>query len=105
MGSKKLKAIVVTATRKQLDVIADVEALKEAMAALAGETANTRRLVADLLSPDDVVVLVIPIDESAPKGRLILPQQQTIRDILVYCVSLNSLIVLSNKKVSACLSL
>ena len=59
-----------------------VEALKEAMAALAGETANTRHLVADLLSPDDVVVLVIPIDESAPKGRLILPQQQTIRDIL-----------------------
>ncbi len=41
-----------------------------------------RRLVADLLEPGDIVVLVIPIDESAPKGRLILPQQQTIRDVL-----------------------
>ncbi len=61
---------------------AGVHELKEAMAALAQGTGNARRLVADLLSPDDVVVLVIPIDESAPKGRLILPQQQTIRDIL-----------------------
>lgn len=41
-----------------------------------------KHIVADLLEPGDVVVLVIPIDESAPKGRLILPQQQTIRDIL-----------------------
>lgn len=41
-----------------------------------------RPLVADLLSPGDTVVLVVPIDKSAPKGRLILPQQQTIRDIL-----------------------
>ena len=38
--------------------------------------------MADLLSPGDLVVLVVPVDESAPKGRLILPQQQTIRDIL-----------------------
>ncbi len=59
-----------------------VHALKEAIAALAVGTGNTRRLVADLLAPDDVVLLVIPIDDSAPKGRLILPQQQTIRDIL-----------------------
>ncbi len=56
--------------------------LKEAIAALAEGTGNIRRLVSDLLAPNDVVVLVIPIDESAPKGRLILPQQQTIRDIL-----------------------
>ncbi len=41
-----------------------------------------KRIVGDLLEPGDMVVLVIPIDESAPKGRLILPQQQTIRDIL-----------------------
>lgn len=41
-----------------------------------------KRLVADLLNPGDHVVLVIPIDKAAPKGRLILPQQQTIRDIL-----------------------
>ncbi len=59
-----------------------VDALKDAIGALAQGTGNARRLVADLLAPDDVVVLVIPIDESAPKGRLILPQQQTIRDIL-----------------------
>lgn len=43
---------------------------------------NGRRLVDDLLEPGDTVVLVIPIDEAAPKGRLILPQQQTIRDVL-----------------------
>ncbi len=59
-----------------------VNELKEAIAAMSQGTGNARRLVADLLSPGDVVVLVIPIDESAPKGRLILPQQQTIRDIL-----------------------
>jgi len=40
------------------------------------------RIVADLLMPSDFVVLVVPIDKAAPKGRLILPQQQTIRDIL-----------------------
>ena len=39
-------------------------------------------LVSDLLNPGDVCVLVVPIDKAAPKGRLILPQQQTIRDIL-----------------------
>lgn len=43
---------------------------------------NKRRLVSDLLSPGDHVILVVPIDKAAPKGRLILPQQQTIRDIL-----------------------
>ena len=59
-----------------------VHALKEALAAIAKGAGNDRRLIADLLSPDDLVVLVIPIDESAPKGRLILPQQNTIRDIL-----------------------
>ena len=41
-----------------------------------------KRIVADLLEPGDFVVLVVPIDKAAPKGRLILPQQQTIRDIL-----------------------
>ena len=51
-----------------------VQELKEAIAALAKGTGNSRRLVSDLLSPGDLVVLVIPIDESAPKGRLILPQ-------------------------------
>ncbi len=56
--------------------------LKEKIGALAKTKENTKHLVTDLLSPGDVVVLVIPIDESAPKGRLILPQQQTMRDIL-----------------------
>ena len=60
-----------------------VHELKEALADL-GRAARLaqRRIVADLLSEGDTVVLVIPIDESAPKGRLILPQQQTIRDVL-----------------------
>ena len=60
-----------------------VHELKEALADL-GRAARLaqRRIVADLLSEGDMVVLVIPIDESAPKGRLILPQQQTIRDVL-----------------------
>lgn len=61
---------------------AGIHELKEAIASHAKGLGNTRKLVADLLSPDDLVVLVIPIDEAAPKGRLILPQQNTIRDIL-----------------------
>ncbi|MBO5510983.1 MAG: [FeFe] hydrogenase H-cluster maturation GTPase HydF, partial [Clostridia bacterium] len=59
-----------------------VHELKEAIAAHAKGLGNDRKLISDLLKPDDLVVLVIPIDESAPKGRLILPQQNTIRDIL-----------------------
>ena len=59
-----------------------VHELKEAIASLSKGSGNSRKLVSDLLHPDDLVVLVIPIDESAPKGRLILPQQNTIRDIL-----------------------
>ena len=47
-----------------------------------GDSVESRRLVADLVKPMDVVILVIPIDSSAPKGRLILPQQQAIRDLL-----------------------
>lgn len=59
-----------------------IEQLKERIGQLSATTDPTRRLVGDLLSPNDVVVLVTPIDEAAPKGRLILPQQQTVRDIL-----------------------
>ncbi len=59
-----------------------VEELKNALAGLSGVNAKTVRLVADLISPGDTVVLVVPIDSSAPKGRLILPQQEAIRDIL-----------------------
>ena len=57
--------------------------LKEMLASFAKKWEEGRRvLVSDLLSPGDTVVLVIPIDESAPKGRLILPQQAVMRDIL-----------------------
>ena len=56
--------------------------LKERIAALSVKDESEHRLVADLIEPGDFVVLVIPIDKAAPKGRLILPQQQTIRDIL-----------------------
>lgn len=56
--------------------------LKERLAYLVPQTAGEKHLVADLLEPLDTVVLVVPIDKAAPKGRLILPQQQAIRDIL-----------------------
>lgn len=61
---------------------AGIYALKEAIAHLVPTEGNGRRIIADLLQPNDFVVLVVPIDSAAPKGRLILPQQQTIRDIL-----------------------
>lgn len=60
----------------------NVDVLKEMTARLAAGKENERRIVSDLLAVGDAVVLVTPIDESAPKGRLILPQQQTIRDVL-----------------------
>ena len=60
----------------------NVDALKEKIAALAKNKKNEKKLIADKLNAGDVVILVIPIDKAAPKGRLILPQQQTIRDIL-----------------------
>ncbi len=59
-----------------------IEALKEAIGKLAATEEKNKFIVADLIQPNDFVVLVTPIDSSAPKGRLILPQQQTIRDIL-----------------------
>jgi len=60
----------------------NINQLKEKIAALALENEPKQRLVADLIKPNDFIVLVIPIDKAAPKGRLILPQQQMIRDIL-----------------------
>lgn len=56
--------------------------LKDAIGALASERKEPVPLVADLIHPHELIVLVVPIDSAAPKGRLILPQQQTIRDIL-----------------------
>jgi [FeFe] hydrogenase H-cluster maturation GTPase HydF len=60
----------------------NIEALKERIASLAPVENQKLKIVADLINPSDFVVLVTPIDKAAPKGRLILPQQQTIRDIL-----------------------
>ncbi|WP_417802714.1 GTPase, partial [Thermophilibacter provencensis] len=59
-----------------------VDELKERLARLARPEGRGRRIVADLVRPGSVVVLVCPIDASAPKGRLILPQQMAIRDLL-----------------------
>ena len=59
-----------------------IEELKERLGAMAPKEDPNHRLLGDLISPGDLVVLVCPIDESAPKGRIILPQQQAIRDIL-----------------------
>jgi len=58
-----------------------INELKERIAALKPQ-GEEGRIVADKISPGDLIVLVVPIDKAAPKGRLILPQQQTIRDIL-----------------------
>lgn len=60
----------------------NIHELREKMGQLVKTEENSKRIVADLLEPNDFVVLVTPIDKAAPKGRLILPQQQTIRDIL-----------------------
>ncbi len=60
----------------------NIKELRELIGKVGKSEENEKRIVADLLSPGDNVVLVIPIDAAAPKGRLILPQQQTIRDIL-----------------------
>ncbi len=56
--------------------------LKEKLGSFAKTLKNEKHLVSDLVSPKDVIILVIPIDESAPKGRLIMPQQMAIRDLL-----------------------
>ncbi len=60
----------------------NIDALKELLATKKTDPLTKTPLVADLLNAGDFVVLVVPIDSSAPKGRLILPQQQTIRDVL-----------------------
>jgi [FeFe] hydrogenase H-cluster maturation GTPase HydF len=66
----------------------NIDLLKNTIAKKASVKQNTKVLVGDLLAKEDIVILVTPIDQSAPKGRLILPQQQTIRDILdSHCIS------------------
>lgn len=60
----------------------NIKELKEMIGAFSGKMKNEKKLVSDLLTPGDIVVLVIPIDAAAPKGRLIMPQQMVIRDVL-----------------------
>ena len=59
-----------------------IHELKERIGALSRQEESEKRIVGDMILPGDFVVLVVPVDSAAPKGRLILPQQQTIRDIL-----------------------
>lgn len=71
------KVIYVSALNKT-----NIYELKERIAKAAVTEVSDKQIVGDLIKPSDWVVLVVPIDSAAPKGRLILPQQQTIRDIL-----------------------
>ncbi|MDY4671062.1 MAG: [FeFe] hydrogenase H-cluster maturation GTPase HydF [Oliverpabstia sp.] len=59
-----------------------IQKIKEKLGSMMLQEENEKKLVRDLLIPGKFTVLVVPIDKAAPKGRLILPQQQTIRDIL-----------------------
>ena len=60
----------------------NINLLKEKLGTLVPENSDKIRIAGDFIEKDDVIILVTPIDEAAPKGRIILPQQQTIRDIL-----------------------
>lgn len=60
----------------------NIDSLKELISKQVVSEDSKLRIVGDLINPSDFVILVVPIDKAAPKGRLILPQQQTIRDIL-----------------------
>lgn len=63
----------------------NINKLKEKLAEFGKERISDKRIVGDLLEKDDIAILVTPMDSAAPKGRLILPQQMTIRDILDSC--------------------
>ena len=76
-GSIPTAGICVSALQKT-----GIQELKECIAHLGQEDRGKKALVRDLIKPLDRIILVIPIDKAAPKGRLILPQQQVIRDIL-----------------------
>lgn len=69
--------ILVSAAKKT-----NIYELKERIASLKPEDTHKYPLISDLIQPLDLIILVIPVDKAAPKGRLILPQQQTIRAIL-----------------------
>jgi [FeFe] hydrogenase H-cluster maturation GTPase HydF len=72
-----IKLIEVSAMKRQ-----GIEELKREIINKAPSSLTENPLIGDLISPGDIVVLVVPIDKAAPKGRLILPQQQAIRDVL-----------------------
>lgn len=76
-GNREKEAMFVSALTRE-----GISELKEALARLAAAEETEKRIVGDRLKKGDLVVLVVPIDKAAPKGRLILPQQQTIRDVL-----------------------
>ncbi|SET26690.1 [FeFe] hydrogenase H-cluster maturation GTPase HydF [Paenibacillus sp. NFR01] len=72
-----IKVMPISALKQQ-----GIPKLMKAISAAIPEDDDKFRIIGDLVSPGDLVVLVVPVDQAAPKGRLILPQQQTIRDLL-----------------------
>ena len=86
LSTEKIKNLAMSVRAGEVLVSAsdgmNIQELKEKIASLKPEATHKYPLIQDLIAPLDLVILVVPIDKAAPKGRLILPQQQTIRDIL-----------------------
>ena len=86
LSTEKIKDLAMSVRTGEVLVSAsdgmNIQELKEKIASLKPEDTHKYPLIQDLIEPLDLVILVVPIDKAAPKGRLILPQQQTIRDIL-----------------------
>lgn len=86
LSTEKIKDLAMSVRAGEVLVSAsdgmNIQKLKEKIASLKPEDTHKYPLIQDLIEPLDLVILVVPIDKAAPKGRLILPQQQTIRDIL-----------------------
>ena len=86
LSAKEVKDLAMSVRAGEVLVSAadgmNIQELKEKIASLKPEDTHKYPLIQDLIEPLDLVILVVPIDKAAPKGRLILPQQQTIRDIL-----------------------
>lgn len=86
LSTEKIKDLAMSVRTEEVLVSAsdgmNIQELKEKIASLKPEDTHKYPLIQDLIEPLDLVILVVPIDKAAPKGRLILPQQQTIRDIL-----------------------
>ena len=86
LSTEKIKDLAMSVRAGEVLVSAsdgmNIQELKEKIASLKPEDTHKYPLIQDLIEPLDLVILVVPIDKAAPKGRLILPQQQTIRYIL-----------------------